>query len=286
VILLKTLFISVLSIQAYGATDLEAWRADKEARLKAEDGWLTVVGLDWLKQGKNTVGAAFGSDVRLPSGGPKKLATIELQGGKASIQFLEAKKVFLNGQPVELNKSYTLETDESETATQVNYDQVKFYLIKRKNGVGVRIKDNQAKARKNFSGLKWFKPDPKMLIRANWVAYDQPKKLMVPDVLGNVNEEQALGYAEFQLKGKTYRLHPSGGPDRLFFVFKDKTNGKETYKASRFLYAEGPRGGKVVLDFNKAYNPPCAFTDYATCPRAPKENVLKVAIRAGEKKPF
>ena len=108
---------------------------------------------------------------------------------------------------------------------------------------------------------------------------------MVPDILGKVNEEEAYGFAEFEINGKTHRLYPSGGPDKLFFVFKDATNGKETYSASRFLYTDGPKNGKVVLDFNKAYNPPCAFTKYATCPRAPKKNILKVAIRAGEKKP-
>lgn len=272
-----------ISAQALADTDLKSWRESRETRLKAESGWLTVVGLDWLKEGKNTVGAAFGSDVRLPSGGPKKMGTITRNGKKARFTFSHAEGVLVDGEKVQKEKAYKLNSDADDEYTAITYDEVKFYIIDRKNGLGVRIKDQNAKARKKFKGLNWYSEIPKMVIKAKWIAYKKTKTLMVPDILGNINKEKTYGYAEFELEGKTHRLYPSGKTDSLFFVFKDTTNGKETYAASRFLYAEA-KAGFVTLDFNRAYNPPCAFTDYATCPRAPKENILKVAIRAGEKK--
>lgn len=285
-IFLSNLLSFCLLAGALDTKELQKWRDTRETRLKAEDGWLTVVGLDWLKKGENTVGSAFGSDVRLPAGGPKALGKIIRNARKASIVFAYTDGVKLDGKAVKAEKAYSLSTDAEDQYTLVTYDDVKFYVIDRKNGIGVRIKHQNSKARKKFKGLDWYKAVPEMQIKAKWVAYEKPKTLMVPDILGNVNEELAYGYAEFDYNGETHRLYPSGGPDKLFFVFKDKTNGIETYKAPRFLYSEGPKDGYVNLDFNKAYNPPCAFTDFATCPRAPKENILKVAIRAGEKKPL
>lgn len=270
--------------QALAETDLKTWRHDKEARLKADDGWLTVVGLSWLDEGENTVGAAFSSDVRLPSGSPKNLGFITRTGKKASINFTTVKDVKLDGEQVDKDTDYTLNTDADDKYSTITIGKIKVFIIDRKNGLGVRVKDQNAQARKKFKGLNWYPEKKDMKIKAKWVAYKEPKTLMVPDILGNINEEEAYGYAEFQLGGKSHKLYPSGGPEQLFFVFKDPTNGKETYKASRFLYTDGPKKGYVILDFNRAYNPPCAFTDYATCPRAPKKNILKVAIRAGEKK--
>ena len=284
-LILNLILSLVVGAQAHDQKDLMQWRQDREQRLKAEEGWLTVVGLDWLKEGENSVGSAFDSDVGLPSGGPKKLGSLNLKEGQVSLTLSSAKGVKIDGRPAKQDKVYELKTDADEKYTAVTYGDVKFYIIKRKNGLGVRIKDNNSKARRKFRGLNWYPGQEEMVVKAKWIPYKKPKVLMVPDILGNVNEEEALGFVEFQLAGETRRLYPSGGPDKLFFVFKDETNGTETYKASRFLYTDGPKTGEVILDFNRASNPPCAFTNYATCPRAPKENILKVAIRAGEKKP-
>ena len=266
--------------------ELQTWRTDRETRLKSENNWLTVVGLDWLKEGENTVGAAFDADVRLPTGMPSKFATITRKDRKATIVFNTTDGVKLDDKAVKAKKVYQLDSDAEEERSTVKYKDIEFYVIDRKNGIGIRLKDQNSEARKNFKGLKWFEPVADMKINAKWVAYKEAKTLMVPDILGNVNEEKALGYVEFKIGKTTMKLYPSGGPEKLFFVFKDPTNGKETYKVSRFLYTDGPdNDGNVVMDFNRAYNPPCAFTKYATCPKAPKENILEVAIRAGEKKP-
>jgi uncharacterized protein len=232
--------------------ELADWRKKQDERLRAEGGWLSVVGLQWLKDGDNPL-AGFG--------------TVRLEKGRATYEGQE------------------LKDDTSGEATAIKKGARHFFLIKRGDKIGARIKDNDAPARRNFKGRKWFPPDPKLVIRAKWTPYDPPKKLEIPNVLGMVDQEDCPGAATFELDGKTVSLSPTGALDDLFFVFKDKTSGRETYGAGRFLSAGKPENGELVLDFNRAVSPPCAFTAYATCPMPPKENRLPVAIRAGELKP-
>jgi uncharacterized protein (DUF1684 family) len=143
----------------------------------------------------------------------------------------------------------------------------------------------ESEARKKFTGRRWFDSDPSFVIEAKWTELKEPKKLKVPDILGNINEEVSPGFATFTRDGKTVTLYPTKDEDTLFFVFRDQSSGKESYGAGRFLYASAPKNGVVTLDFNKAVNPPCAFTSYATCPIAPSENRAGIAIRAGERPP-
>ena len=148
----------------------------------------------------------------------------------------------------------------------------------------MRLKDLHSDFRRKFQGLKWFPVKPELRVTARFVARAKPTSLEVPSIIGVTEAMPSPGTAEFELNGKTFRLDPvlEPGASRLFFIFRDATSGHGTYGAGRFLYAEPPRDGTIVLDFNKAYSPPCAFTPYATCPLPPPQNRLPIAIEAGE----
>jgi len=162
---------------------------------------------------------------------------------------------------------------------------VEFWLIDRPNGVGVRVKDPNAETLKNFKGLTWFPVDKSNVVVGKWKDLNPPKTIRMPDILGNSTDEALNGSVVFKWKGKDQELYPSRMDNQLFFVFKDTTSGKSTYGPGRFLGAEVEADGTVKLDFNLAYNPPCAVTNFATCPLPPAENVMKVAVEAGEKAP-
>src|SRR5690606_13501956 len=151
----------------------------------------------------------------------------------------------------------------------------------------LRVKDTEAATRTGFLGIDYFPIDPSWRVTAKWVPFEPVHKLEIPNVLGDIDEMPVPGKAVFERDGKTFELLPvleEPGADSLFFILADRTSGKQTYGAARFLYTDMPKDGKLVIDFNKAYNPPCAFTPFATCPLAPPENRLDLAITAGEKK--
>src|SRR6516162_5455203 len=156
------------------------------------------------------------------------------------------------------------------------------FVIQRANRFGIRLKDKNSATRKAFSGLKYFPVQEQYRVEARFLPYDPPKKIAVPNILGDTEEEPSPGYVEFTLSGQKCRLDPVSAGDELFFIFRDLTSGKETYPSGRFLYTDMPKNGEVVLDFNKAVNPPCAFTPFATCPLPPKQNHLPIRIEAGE----
>ncbi|MEQ1879152.1 MAG: DUF1684 domain-containing protein, partial [Bdellovibrionia bacterium] len=240
------------------AKETNAWRTEQEKKLRGEESWLAVVGLHWLKEGDNSIGASDRATVVLPEGAPLKLGVISFAKGKASIKFDSIDKVTVDGQPASKDRSYELATDKAEKMTEIKAGTVRFFLIDRPNGIGVRVKDPNSHARKTFRGRKWYAPNEKFKIEAKWTELQAPKKIVVPDVLGNDNEEVTPGFATIEIDGKKVDLYPTKEDDKLFFVFKDKTSGNETYGAARFLYASAPQNGKVTLDFNRAVNPPCA----------------------------
>jgi uncharacterized protein len=242
------------------------WRADYEASLKAPNGWLSVAGLFWLHTGDNVVGSDPQSDVVLPASAPKRAGVLKFADGK----------VTFDNRP--------LKSDAAGKPDVVKIGDVAMTIIERGGKTGVRLKDPNAQTRREFTGCKWFTEDPAWRVRAKWVGYTKPKKIAITNILGMTDQEDSPGYAEFTLKGQTLRLEPVVEDGGLFFIFKDATSGKTTYGAGRFLDADLPKSGVVELDFNKAYNPPCAFTAFATCPLPPRQNVLAMAIDAGEKK--
>jgi uncharacterized protein len=282
---MRRLIIFVLAACAfadmpYQAT-IEQWRQQREAKLKADDGWLTVAGLIWLKDGANVAGSAESSDIVLPRG-PAKAGVFEFHGGKTTFHPADGVDILVNGKPAA--RVSELKSDTDGKADQVTLDGLTMFVIHRGNRYGIRLKDTTSKFRKEFTGLHWYPVDPSYRIIAKFVAYKSPTLLAVPNILGETDQEPSPGYAVFTLHGKTFRLDPVVEGDELFFIFHDETSGKETYPPGRFLYSDLAKDGKVVLDFNKAFNPPCAFTPYATCPLPPKQNRLAVGIEAGEKK--
>ncbi|MGH8042779.1 MAG: DUF1684 domain-containing protein [Rudaea sp.] len=263
--------------------EIQTWRAQRVERLRTPHGWLSLVGLDWLNDGANTVGSAKGNDIVLAKA-PAHLGTITLDHGKAMIVLAAKSGASIDGKSA---SSVTLLDDGHEHPTTVAFGTVGFYLVQRGDKYGLRVKDSEATTRTHFLGLDYFPIDPGWRIEAKWEAYNPPHDVEEPNILGQMDKVVVPGAAVFERDGKTYRVEPvieTPGDTDLFLVFGDKTNGHESYGAARFVYTEPPKDGKVIIDFNKAYNPPCAFTPYATCPLPTAQNRLKTRVTAGEKK--
>ncbi len=257
------------------------WRADREAALKADNGWLTVAGLFWLRPGLNRAGTDPSNDIVLPEGtAPARLGVFEFDGARAIFQAEPGTGVHQNGVPIE-----RVEMNGSAPPTQIQVRDFTMFVIRRGERSGVRLRDRNSAMRREFKGLRWYPVDPAYRVVATFVPYPEPKTIPVPNVLGDTPQMTSPGYVEFTLGGQVLRLDPvfDGADAReLFFIFGDQTNGLETYPSGRFLYAALPERGQVVLDFNRAENPPCAFTPFATCPLPPTQNRLPIRVTAGE----
>lgn len=258
--------IAVLSCQqrhedpAY-VQEITKWQTNRATRLKAEDGWLSLVGLQWLNPAENKL-ESFG--------------TFTLHDGK--VTYIPA----AGGAPQELRD----DTDPNGP-TLLQQGTKRVTVIKRNEKLGLRIKDANSPARTHFLGLDYFPVNSQWRFVARFEPYNPPKKLPITNVLGMVSEETSPGLLAFDVDGKTYKIEPilEQGETDWFIIFKDATSGKETYGAARYVYAAPPGpDGTTVLDFNKAYNPPCAFTPYAICPLPPPQNKLPFRVEAGEKK--
>jgi uncharacterized protein (DUF1684 family)/dienelactone hydrolase len=263
--------------------DHEAWRSRRRERLLAEDGWLATAGLYWLEPGLNRLGTAEDNEVVLPAGtAPERVGSLLLEGNRVTIEVLPGVSVTNDDGPVE---RMTLRADADEGGPDVlALGGLRFFVIRRARGYALRLRDLEAPARRAFAGIDCYPVDARWRVEARWIPYDPPKTVEVPNIIGTIDTLEATGCVEFELEGRTFRLDPiveAGG--ELFLIFKDRTSGPETYPPGRFLYTEPPADGRVVIDFNRAYNPPCAFTPHATCPLPPEQNALDVAVRAGEK---
>jgi uncharacterized protein (DUF1684 family) len=257
--------------------EIEKWRQDREDRLKTPEGWLSVAGLTWLVEGENRIGSAAGNRVQLPPGLPAQAGSIVLQGKTVTLR--AATGVTVNGKPVQ--SPTVLKADKTGSPDTIGIGRLKLTILDRGSKVGVRMRDPESEYRRNFKGLSWYPPDPKWVIKARFVP--QPRKLTFAATAGDPQDMSSPGYVEWESGGRKHRLTPAGEGIQFFFIFRDRTAGRTTYGAGRFLYTAAPKDGYVTLDFNKAYNPPCVFTPYATCPLPPQENRLDLAIEAGEK---
>lgn len=266
------------------AREIAEWRERRLARLTAEDGWLTLVGLHWLKPGQNRFGSDPANDVVLPAGKAPSLAgSFFLDEGRVRVRALPGSGVTFEGAAVGERE---LRTDAAGEPDVLRVGDLRLHVIERGGRFAVRVRDPDAPTRRRFGGLDYFPADLRFRVTAEFVPYDSPKEVSVPTVLGTVETMRAPGYVRFELGGRSLTLEPvleDPNATELFFIFKDATSGRETYPPGRYLYTPLPKDGKVVLDFNKAYNPPCAFTPYATCPYPPKQNWLPVRVEAGEK---
>lgn len=262
--------ITLIAADSTYQQQIAHWRAQREAKLRADDGWLTVVGLHWLHEGVNTVGSDPNADAPLPASLPARVGTITLAKGK--VHFKPA-----GGVPI---REMDLKTDVTPDYDRLTLGRVKFFVIERETKFGVRVKDNDSEARRKFTGLRWYPVDPAWNIKAKFVP--SPHKVSFDTEVGIKEKDDSPGYVSFTRGGKQYKMEAVQEDDDLWFVFRDQTSGKTTYGASRFLYTPFPKDGFVEMDFNKAENPPCMFTDYATCPLPTPQNRLQLAVTAGE----
>jgi hypothetical protein len=263
--------------------EIRAWQQKRFANLTSEDGWLTLVGLHWLKEGDNTFGSAADNALVFPAGTPERIGTFTQKGGKVTLKLQPKVSLTLGGQPFTGGE---LRSDADGQPDVLSLGTLRFHVIRRRERFGIRVKDTASEARKKFQGIPTYPVSAAWRIEGRFEPAPTPRKTPVPNVLGTVEEMDSPGTIVFTVNGQEYRLEPvqEPGSDQFFIIFADQTNRTETYGAGRFLYAAPPKDGKVVLDFNRAYNPPCAFSSYATCPLPPPQNRLKLRVEAGEKR--
>ena len=278
----------VLLIAFAQTTSFEAenreWREKRNKELRAEDGWLTVAGLFWLKEGSNSFGTGKEMDIVLPIGsGPVNIGTLDLARGVVTLKVTDGVRASdLGGNALQ---TYEMRFDGEDPPAPFRVGSLTLSVIKRGARYGLRVKDKNSQALREFKGLEWFPARESYRVTATFTPYDQPKDIMIANVIGDQVKMKSPGVLTFTLNGATHKLLPvvEDGDEELFIIFRDQTAGKTSYGAGRFLYADLPKDGKVILDFNRAENPPCAFTPYATCPLPPRANFLPVAIPAGER---
>jgi len=256
------------------AAEIGQWQETRGERLQREDGWLTLIGLHWLKDGEN--------EVTLTKAGapPVKLS----RSGAQAILHPDP-SMTIGGKPIAGDTPLLSDADENGP-TIVQMGSVRFNVIKRGERYGLRVKDAEAETRTHFEGLEYYPIDPKWRVVARFEAYHPPKNIPITDVTGMTANNISPGAIVFEVDGKEYRIDPvlEEGETDYFIIFRDATSKDTTYPAGRYLYAAPPKDGTMIVDFNKAYNPPCAFTPYATCPLPPLQNRLPFRIEAGEKK--
>lgn len=261
---------------------IEQYRAERVAELTADDGWLTVAGLFWLAPGANTAGSGDGNAIVLPAKAPARVGTFTLsKDGAVTFTAADGVRATAAGAPV---TTFAFDPKKGDDSA-IDVGDLTMFVIKRGERHGIRLRDRNSDERRGFQGLRYFPISTSYRLAAHFVPYGKPKMVPVPNVLGDIVQMESPGYVTFSLNGREYRLDPvyeTSKHEDLFFIFKDRTSVDATYPAGRFLHTMLPKDGRVIIDFNKAYNPPCAFTAFATCPLPRRENQLPVRIEAGE----
>jgi uncharacterized protein (DUF1684 family) len=265
--------------------EVQRWRAERDARLRAPDGWLSVTGLDWLEPGMNRFGSAPDNHIVLPSPVPAHAGAFVVEGRAVKLVVEPGAAFTLNGSAARSSPG-ALRTDATPAPDVFASGTVTWQLIERGERLGVRAKDSANPARRAFAGSRWFAIEPAYRVVARLIPRAGGTKMVVPDASGGRQTLESPGTLAFTLLGQALRLDPvldgDDASDQMI-VFRDLTSGRETYGGGRFVRARRQPDGTFVVDFNLAYAPPCAFTPHATCPLPPEQNRLKLAVRAGEK---
>lgn len=291
---LALLFATGLAAAADKAADpeyvdsVQQWRDTAESRLRTDNGWLTLAGRFIMKPGVNTFGVAASNDIVFPpqlkGTGPDMIGTITVNTSAKTVTLKLADGVSMTsaGKPFTGERSLTYDPAKRDWIT---LGRIAMHVIERDGRYVLRLADNESLVRRDFPGRVWYPVDPAFKVPAKFVPYPPGKKLSIVNVIDEVSEEPCPGYVEFTLKGKKYKMDVVGDDDGLFFVMRDATSGDTTYRPSRFLFVDKKPAANTTfeLDFNKAYNPPCAFSEFTTCPLPPEQNILKTRIDAGEK---
>jgi uncharacterized protein (DUF1684 family) len=274
--------LAQLANPAYRAS-VEKWREDYEASLKAGGGWLSVCGMFWLQEGENRFGSDPLNDIVLPGASISPQAgAFDFRAGKVTVHLLPGVAATLGGKPV-VNAELLPDSPQG----QLVVGDLTLLVHASGGRFAIRVKDPNCRVRREFTSLHWFPIDESYRVIARFVPYDPPMKVEMQNLAGDTVGLTSPGYVTFSLRGMEYRLEAvldDPHKPNLFLVFRDLTSNAETYPAARFLDTDPPKDGAVVLDFNKAYNPPCAYNPYTTCPLPPAANRLRTRIEAGEKK--
>lgn len=266
------------------AAEIDAWRRRRIARLTSEDGWLSLTGLFWLEPGDNAVGSAAGSPVLLPAGrAPARAGNLRVEGAVVVFEPAPGAVLEADGRPV--GGPAPLRSDAAGAPSVLSLGGVRFHLVERGGRLAVRVRDRENPARHGLRPIESFPVSPAWRFEARFEPYEPPKRIPVTGILGTVEQEISPGAVVFSVAGQELRLDPilERGETDYWIIFGDLTNGADTYGGGRFVYVAPPAGGRTVLDFNKAYNPPCVFTPYSTCPLPPPQNRLPIRVEGGEK---
>ena len=256
------------------------WRQEMDTNLRRENGWLALAGLYWLRKGTNLIGSDPAADILLPNRLPARLGTFEFDGNNVTLDVEDNTQVEVNGTAT---TNALLDADQEDVPSFITFDDIRMVVVRRSKGVGIRVWDNLREERRTFPSREWYPVKQELRVPALYTRYEIPKIVKMPDILGAVLDEPMQGFVTFELDGKKHELIVEELPDRrLFIQFMDLTNGNPTYPSGRYHYADAHQNGRTFIDFNKAYSPPCAFTEYATCTFPPQENRLDVAVEAGE----
>ncbi|HLF27157.1 MAG TPA: DUF1684 domain-containing protein [Anaerolineae bacterium] len=270
-----------MSEPASYSTTIENWRRAMDEKLRAENGWLALAGLFWLHEGHNRFGADPSNDIVLPPGSaPDYVGSFEFHAGQTQLHVAAGQVVTVNGERV---TEAPLQPDSSSTPSIVELGDLTLVVLQRGTRYAIRVRDKNSLARKAFPRRRWFPIQEAYRVSGTFIPYNPPKPMSLMTVLGYPEDRASPGYVEFTLIGTVARLDalPTVSGE-LFLIFSDQTAGTLTYPAGRYLYTPRPVDGAVTLDFNKAYNPPCAFTPFATCALPPPQNRLPFRIEAGE----
>lgn len=261
--------------------DLATWKTDRDARLRSESGWVNLVGLYWLEPGENMFGSGDSGDIVFPETAPETIGRFLLKD--SIVEFISEPDVEVLVDSAIADRAVVYDAA-SGIQRVMEYGRYRWFIIERAGNYGVRLRDLEHPLTKEPLGLDYFDWSEDWRVTAEYRPFDSARTVAIQNVVGFTFEEVFEGELVFEFEGASYALWPSMGEDYCFIMFGDATSGDESYGAGRYLVSDPPDGnGEVVLDFNKAYNPPCAFTDFATCPLPPEANRLKVAVRAGEK---
>jgi uncharacterized protein len=268
--------------------DIEAWREKVETSLRRDNGWLTLAGRFIMKPGINTFGTGKNNDIVLPpelkGTGPETIGALVVDKDALKVTLKLADGVSMTSDGTPFTGERTMKTS-SDKRDWVSLQRMSMHIIERNGTFVLRLADNESLVRKNFPGRLWYEPKNAFMVDAKFVAYPPGRTLSIVNVIDEVSEEPSPGYVEFKLNGKTHKMDVIGEDEGLFFVFRDGTSGDTTYRPSRFLFVDKKPAPNTTfkLDFNKAYNPPCAFSEFTTCPLPPKQNIMQTRIEAGEK---
>lgn len=264
--------------------EINKWHEERIRSLEEEDSWLSLSGLYLLEQGENTFGSDSANDIVFPAGkAPDDIGRFILDGNEITVHINPGVEVTSAGDPV---TERIIAGDEGGEPEVLSHGSLRWYVIERRGSYYVRLKDTSHPNFADFEGIDRFPVSQDWRIKATFRPYDEPQTINIPDILGDVYQDSLFGLLEFEIDGKEYTLAPLNSPesDRFFIIFGDETNGDETYGGGRYVYIDTPgEDNSTYIDFNRAYNPPCVFTDFATCPLPPPQNRLPVRIEAGEK---